>query len=182
MSLLRAILAAVAVLALDGCAVWLIPGPLPYGPVPREASVPEGYSGPTAFIRDSALARDDAAVDYFFVSEVDGRSVGRNLDTARAIHRLPGERGFAPLKTPEFGRFVPAAPLLVKLEGRSAYPTPIQEMSNFLHMYGVSEILAVELEPDQRYIVRGKLGAGVSAVWLEQESSGLRVGRRVEQH
>ena len=176
--LLHAIAAAMSVITLGGCALWLIPGPLPYGPEPREAPIPAGYSGPTAFIRDSALPGEGSRVDYFFVSEVDARSVARNLDTARAISR---GKGFSPLKPLEFGRFVPAVPLIIKLEGRSAHPTPLQEISNILWMHRTSEVLAVELEPDQRYVVRGRLGAGNSEVWLEHEGSGRRIGRRIDQ-
>jgi len=77
-------------------------------------------------------------------------------------------------------RQVPAAVVKLKLEARTAYGAPIQELVMAASMYSVEEVVEAELRPGTRYVVRGQLEEGKTAVWLEEHESGQRVGRMAE--
>jgi hypothetical protein len=154
--------ACIAMLALAGCAT---------------SPVPEGYTGPTATIRDWAVPESSTRARFFYVSEVDGRMIRTSLAATRSQNY---GRGFS-LAPVVIERQVPATVLRLKLEGRTAYGAPIQELVLAAKMYSVEAIIEAELKPNVTYLVRGQLEEGKTAVWLEEEGSGERIGRKVEE-
>ncbi|MEA3156347.1 MAG: hypothetical protein QOK44_3936 [Betaproteobacteria bacterium] len=153
--------ACLTVIALSGCVT---------------SPIPEGYTGPTATIRDSALSDSSTRARFFYVSEVDGRSIRTSLQATRSANH---GRGFS-LSPAVIERQVPAAVVKLKLEGRTAYGAPIQELVMAARMYSVEEVVEAELRPGTRYVVKGRLEEGKTAVWLEEQESRQRVGRTVE--
>ena len=135
--------------------------------------IPEGYAGPTATIRDWAVAEGSNRARFFYVSEVDGKTIRHSLGATRAAN---SGRGFS-LSPVTLDRKVPAKLTTLKMEGRSAYGAPIQEILNSGTMYSVVEVIEVQLKPDGRYVVRGELDAQRQTVWLEDEVSGAKFGR-----
>jgi hypothetical protein len=145
-------------LALAGCAT---------------SPVNEGYTGPTATIRDSANMESDSRALFFFVSEVDGKHVPDSLTHTRSTNY---GKGF--ILTPSIiERKVPARPTILKLEGRTAYGAPIQEIVMASQMYEVTDVIEFEPKPNGRYVVQGTLQPGQKSVWLEDEATHQRVGK-----
>jgi hypothetical protein len=154
--------ACIAILALSACAT---------------SPIPEGYTGPTATIRDWAVPESSTRARFFYVSEVDGRTIRNSLAATRAAN---SGRGFS-LAPVVIERKVPATVLRLKLEARTAYGAPIQELVMAARMYSVEAVIEAELKPNVTYLVRGQLEEGKTAVWLEEEGSGERIGRNVQQ-
>jgi len=48
--------------------------------------VPKGYEGPTAMIRDSAVANTDSQVDFFYVNRIGGRKISESRGTTRNVN------------------------------------------------------------------------------------------------
>jgi hypothetical protein len=111
---------------------------------------------------------------YFFVSEVNGNRIQTNLEAFRAANR---GKGFA-ISAGTLSRAVPAGPAKLKLEGRNAYGAPIQELIMASTMRSVTDLIEVDLKPDEIYQVRGVLSEGKDEVWLEVRGTGERVGKK----
>jgi hypothetical protein len=154
--------ACIAILALSGCAT---------------SPIPEGYTGPTAIIRDSAFSDSSSRARFFYVSEIDGKMIRTSLAASRAQSH---GRGFS-LAPVVIERQVPATRLRLKLEGRTAYGAPIQELFMAARMYSVEAVVEAELKPNATYVVRGHLDDKKSSVWLEDDSSGEQIGRIVDE-
>jgi hypothetical protein len=137
-------------------------------------SVPEGYTGPVAIIKDSVKPLSQSKADFFYVSEIDGKQIE---DSRIKTLRLNQGRGFN--MTPSLiERNVPAQNATFTLVGRTEYAAPILALTNTV--YQVTGKVTFSPETYRSYVVRGELGESYSAVWLEDEVTGKTIGEKIE--
>ena len=87
------------------------------------------------------------------------RSMAAQSHSLQATRSANSGRGFS-LVPIVIERQVPAAVVNLKLEARTAYGAPIQELAMAARMYSVEEVVEAELRPGTRYVVRGQLRRG----------------------
>lgn len=164
MKLSRQLFAALAaVLVLGGCETV-------------NPSVPPGYAGPTATIRDSALATGSGRADFFYLSSIDGKPIEQSRSKT-----LQSNAGNGLNMTPRvIGRPVPAQALQLEIVGRTQHAAPIQALTST--EYQVKGVIAFTPEPNKVYVVKGELGNEYSGVWLVEEDTGNIVGKKIEVH
>ena len=133
--------------------------------------IPDNYSGPLATIRDSAVPETSSRSRFFYVSEIDGRSIDNVLFATRKAN---SGRGFS-LNPVSFARDVPATASTFTLNGKIAYGAPIQEIINSNTIYTVQKKVSFTPKANRTYIVKGTLTADRQEIWLEDD-----VGQRVE--
>jgi hypothetical protein len=140
--------------------------------------LPDGYAGPTATIRDTAVPQGTTRAMFFYVSEIDGQQVRNALHETRG--RNQGRGNFI---TPiPYERKVPVRKVVLKLEARSAHGAPIAEILNSANMYSAEDAIALDVKPNAVYVVKGELTHGSRKVWLEDASTGEQVGARAREH
>lgn len=137
--------------------------------------VPPDYKGPRARIADTAVMETSLRAAYFYVAEWNGNVVENNLSRFRNANR---GRGMS-MSAISHIRDVPAGTTKLKLEARTAYGAPIQELVMAATMRSASQLVEVDLMPDELYEVRGTLADGKDDVWLVLSRTGERVGRMV---
>ena len=135
--------------------------------------IPEGYTGPVAYINDSVTVHGRTVGDFFYVSKVDGKSIDESLSaTGRANY------GQGMVMTPAIiGRPVVAGPATFTIVGRTHYAAPILELTHAT--YQVSGDIAFAPEPNGSYTVKGVLGPDYSGVWIV-DAQGIIVSDKVE--
>jgi len=139
-----------------------------------QPSLPEGYAGPTAMLADSAKVLSGSKVDFYFVESINGKRVENSLLSTESANF---GRGMS--MTPVIvQRPVAAAPLQVDIVARTGYAAPIQAMLGAV--YEVKGRVDLSLEAGKKYFVRGELGEAYSAVWIEEESTGAVIGKKIE--
>ncbi len=138
--------------------------------------IPEGYTGSTATIRDSARPESGSRAIFFYVAKIDGNAIKDSLAVTRQVNYGRG----ASLTPKVIERKVPARPLVLTLEGRTAYGAPIQEIFNTKTMYRVDAIVEFEPAPDRVYVVMGILQQDRTEIWLADDATGERVGKVVQ--
>lgn len=147
--------------ALSGCATF-------------SPSVPEGYKGPVAIIKDSVKPHSEKKADFFYVSEIDGKRIEDSRIKTLNVNR---GRGFN--MTPSvIERNVPAQQATFTLVGRTEYAAPILALTNTV--YQVTGKVTFSPETYRSYVVRGELAENYSAVWLEDEVTGKAIGQKIE--
>ncbi len=157
----KPVVAAVLLVALGGCAT-------------TAPSVPEGYSGPVAIIKDSVKPWSKSKADFFYISEIDDRRIE---DSRTRTLRMNQGRGFS-MSPSVVERNVPAQKATFTLVGRTEYAAPILALTKTV--YQVTGKITFSPETYRNYVVRGELGENYSAVWLEDEASGKTVGEKIE--
>jgi hypothetical protein len=110
------------------------------------------------------------------VAKVDGNAIPESLAVTRQVNYGRG----ASLTPKVIERKVPARPLVLTLEGRTAYGAPIQEIFNTKTMYSVNATVEFEPAPDRAYVVSGILQQDRTEIWLADEATGERVGKIVQ--
>jgi hypothetical protein len=136
--------------------------------------VPDGYAGPTARINDTSHPRSSTSVDFFYVSEVNGREIPNSVTETRSANY---GRGFN--MTPQVtSRLVPAEPSTFKIYGRTEHAAPILALVN--KVYEVSGTSTFTPLPDHLYRVVGELQPDHSAVWIEDVDTQQMVGQKIE--
>lgn len=133
--------------------------------------IPAGYSGPIATIRDSTQSESSNRAQFYFLSEIDGRTVENALTVTRGTNY---GKGFS-LTPVDYSREIPAQTAVFTLNGKIGYGAPIEELFNSKTVYSVTKKFTFTPESNKAYIVRGQLTADKQEVWLEDES-----GSRVE--
>jgi hypothetical protein len=137
--------------------------------------VPEGYTGPIAYISDSAHAAGSTRGDMFYVTHVNGQRIS---DRAASTRSANYGRGFR--MTPSvIGRKIPAqGPTTFTIMGRTQVGAPIQAL--FVTMFEVTGDVTFTPQPDRTYIVRGVLGKDYSAVWIEDVQTSEVIDKKIE--
>ncbi|MGQ0711712.1 MAG: hypothetical protein ACT4NV_18410 [Rhodoferax sp.] len=135
--------------------------------------VPEGYSGPTATIRDSGFAEDSTKAQMFAVVEIDGERV-MNAFWASA-QRSHGQGPMLSTEYPE--RKVKAVPQRLTLSGSHATGAPIHAMASQLlgTFFSVEGVVEFTPQPNGVYVVKGELSKAKSSVWIEDAQTGQRL-------
>ncbi|MBI5257959.1 MAG: hypothetical protein HY855_15760 [Burkholderiales bacterium] len=139
-----------------------------------QASEPEHQ--PSAVVADSALGGGRSGAAFFFVSEVNGTPLARNILVAS---RAASVGHGADLQVRPFARALPAGRSTIKLAARFAYAAPIQTLFQAGADYAVEGVVEVELRPGTRYRVTGVLDAFRREVWLVEDATDKRVGSKV---
>lgn len=159
---LTTIFTAALAIFLSGCFVTYSP------------SVPEGYAGPLANVKDSADIRSEQEVVFFYLAAIDGADI-KNSPTETRIAN--SGRGFhmTPLV---LDHDIPARETTVTIIGRNEYAADILAIMN--PVYQVKGDVAFRPDSDGAYIVKGELKEDYSAVWIEDLKTGEIVTTKVE--
>lgn len=137
-------------------------------------SVPEGYTGPVAVIKDSVKPLSQSKADFFYISEINDQRVE---DSRARTLRINQGRGFS-MSPSVIERNVPAQKATFTIVGRTEYAAPILALTNTV--YQVTGKVTFSPETYRHYVVRGELGQNYSAVWLEDEATGKLIGEKIE--
>lgn len=137
-------------------------------------SVPEGYTGPVAIIKDSVKPLSQSKADFFYISEINEQRIE---DSRLRTLRMNQGRGFN-MSPSVIERNVPARMATFTLVGRTEYAAPILALTNTV--YQVTGRITFSPETYRSYVVRGELSENYSAVWLEDEATGKTVGEKIE--
>lgn len=140
-----------------------------------QPSIPEGYTGPRATVKDSVLKHSASKADFFYLDKVDGRDIETSL-TATFQHNYGGGLTMTPVV---IRNDVPAQNIRVEIVGRTYHAAPIQSFTNT--EYRVAGEVDFAPEAGRVYTVKGILGEKYSAVWIETED-GKSASRKVEIH
>lgn len=139
--------------------------------------VPEGYSGPTAYITDSGRAEDGRKAQIFALTDIDGNRI---MNSFWASTNASQGQGFA-LTVVISNRQVPAKPMKVTLKGSHATAAPIHAMASQMAgtFFSVEGTVDFSPQPDGKYAVRGELKKDASAVWIEDVATGQPVTEKI---
>ena len=155
----KIILAGLVALAVAGCAT---------------EPLPDNYSGPTATIGDTDTRRSEHSVDFFFVSEYNGKSVNNALIATRQANY---GQGFA-MSPMKWSRQVPTVESTFRIEGQTHYAAPILDVIHKIyHVSGELKFTPVE---HHVYLVKGELNEEHSIVWIEDEDTHEVIGKKFE--
>jgi len=136
--------------------------------------VPKDYTGPLAYISDSTAPSETPGVDFFVLDAVNGQAI---QDSISATMSANYGRGFY-MDPKVIGRDVPAREASFEVLGMTHYAAPILAMTNTV--YKLNGTVTFTPAPNGRYVIKGKLGAGYSAVWIEEVDTGKIVGQKIE--
>jgi hypothetical protein len=137
--------------------------------------VPDGYTGSTATVKDSMrVSPGDSCGEFFFLHEYAGKSTDNAL---QASGRDNAGSGLTIRVVHEFSRQVPARVAAFFIVARTHCAAPIQEMTGTVRLVGGN----VDFTPEGGgiYVIRGELTPDHSAVWLEDEKTGVQVGNKL---
>lgn len=138
-------------------------------------SIPSGYSGPQAVIKDSVMVYSPRKADFFYLSKVDGQEVlNSRLRTNRA------NQGQGMYMTPVVvENAIPAAKTIkLSIEGRTEYAAPVLVLTGTV--YQIKGTIEFIPEPGKTYLVKGVLGKEYSAVWIEDQQSNTIINKKIE--
>jgi hypothetical protein len=132
-----------------------------------------GSSAPIATIRDGGRSESSSKALIFYVQAVNGKSVDNSLHETTIAYHGQG-MNFAPI-------FVERQVLAegeVRLELRAAihFGAPILALMNAGKNYDATQIIRLQPKPNAVYVVNGELTEARSAVWLEDDATGEKVG------
>lgn len=152
-------LAALALLPLAGC-------------VATAPTVPAGYTGPIAYVRDTGKTAGVARGELFFVAEIDGRPIHNSDAETRRKSAGRGRNLYLGL----VHHTVPATPIRLKIVAKHATAAPIEEivMRARDQYREVTREVEFTPKPDGRYRVAGSLQTPPQ-VWIEDEATNERV-------
>jgi hypothetical protein len=137
------------------------------------APIPSNHAGPTARIRDTAIAESSRRAQFYYVAEIDGQKIDNALFETRKTN---SGRGFSQVVADApFERDVAARPTTLKLRATIAYGAPILEIANASTVYAVEKTINFLVQPYKSYVVKGQLTADKQDVWLEDFITGQRV-------
>ncbi len=129
-------------------------------------SIPDGYTGPTATIKDTAKKIDSGKADIFYLSHIDGKEIiNSRSETMGASY---GRGNY--LSMVILNNSVPAQEHSFTIVGRTEYAMPIRALTGTV--YEVKGDVVFSPIPSEAYIVKGTLSEEKSAVWIEKISDG----------
>ena len=149
----RMVLLIIAAVLLNGCATY-------------QTTIPDGYTGPTATIKDTAKIIDSGKADFFYLSYIDGKRIeDSRIKSMIASH---GQGNY--LSIVLLDNSVPAEEHIFTIVGRTEYAMPIRALSGTV--FEVKGDVAFSPEANEKYVVKGSLSEEKSIVWIEKVSSG----------
>jgi len=145
------------------------------GCVSYAPTIPTGYAGPRAKVRDTALTHSSSKVDFFCVDKVNGGNVEDSGTRTRVANQ---GQGF--MMNPQFvdHEFPAGQAVKLTLRARTQYAADILALTN--PVYEVKGEISFTPEADHTYAVKGVLGESYSAVWLEDTATQHVVDRKIE--
>jgi len=138
-------------------------------------SLPEGYTGPKAFLDDSAKVYDRTKADFFVAEKIGDATVENSIvkTTRMNYGRGPSMTVYTVSNTVVAGQ-----PLHVGIKGRTHYAAPILELTHTV--YQIRGDVDFTPEVGRHYVVKGELSETHSAVWIEDGESHEVIGRKIE--
>ena len=166
------------------CMVLLVAGLVLLTGCQTTSTLPTGYDGPIATIRDSATTdQKHLAVlskkyylraDFFVVTHIEGKRVNNSIGHTASVHSGLGG-GFQPLI---IDRQVVAGKVTLDIAGRTHFGAPINELLS-AKADPVAGKVSFTAAPGRTYVVKGRLAEGKSMVWVEDAATGRAVSQRV---
>lgn len=141
---------------------------------PFKTAIPDGYTGPTAVLKDSANVMSTSKADMYYALAVDDN----NIDNMRFKTRRQNEGRGMMMNVVEAERQIAAKQTKVSVTARTIYAAPILAIAGTV--YQVQGDIVFTPEPNKSYVVRGALDESYSAVWIEEELTKTVVGEKVE--
>lgn len=148
-------------------------------------TLPSGYTGATASIKDSVVADTKhlavlaktyyTRADFFVVTHIDGKRITNSIGHTAAVHSGLGG-AFQPIL---LDRKVVAGKVTLDIEGRTHFGAPIGQLLS-AKTYPVSGKVTFVAAPNRAYVVKGRLGEGRSTVWIEDAATGRVVTKRIK--
>lgn len=144
--------------------------------------VPEGYTGAVATISDSGnseggYSEGSSKAQLFALTDIDGNSIMDSFRATRIASYLHG-----PLLTVEISsRQVPAKPMKATLMASHITGAPIHAIASQLAgtFHTVAGTVDFSPKPNGKYVVKGELKKGASAVWIEDAETGKAVTEKI---
>jgi hypothetical protein len=155
-------------------AVWSAVIALLLGCTPFASPVPKGYKGPVAIVKDSVRKISESKAEFFYITHIDGKRVE---DSRFRWLMLNPERGLK-LRPAAIERNVPALISTFSVVGKAEYTeSSLARMNNAVEVEGAITFAPLTY---RHYIVRGELGEKYSAIWIEDEETGKKIGEKIE--
>ena len=133
----------------------------------------QGASAPIATIRDGGRSESSSKALLFFVKEINGKSVENSLsETSKASY------GQGMQVTPIFleRQVLAEGELRLELRAEVYFAAPILVLISIGKNYDATAVIRLQPKPNAVYIVNGELSQARSAVWLEDDATGEKVG------
>lgn len=132
------------------------------------------YTGPSARIKDSfSNVTGTTKADLYYLDGIDGRGVRNAFDETFDLNYGHG----MVLSPRAYERSVPAKEARYQLHGRTYFAAPILEMAG--HAFQIEGEVVLSPEAGETYVVKGELAADHSAIWVENERTGARLGNKL---
>lgn len=137
-------------------------------------SLPEGYVGPKAVIKDSATVHSGSKVDYFGATKLDGKDIrSSRIESLSANYG----RGFS-MSPVVLNREIPAGKTIkMFLQGRTEYAAPILALTHAV--YQVEGEISFVPKEGHTYEVKGILNDELASVWLEDSVTKELVDKKI---
>lgn len=135
----------------------------------------EQTSGPVAMLNDSYQTLSRSKGNLYYVEKLDGVKIKNALTATAAATSGMGSQ----LVARGASRPIPARKLTLHLVGRTYHAAPIGQIMGAGSNYLVEGTVEFTPEANQNYLVKGTLGEGYSAVWVEN-MAGERVSEIVK--
>lgn len=138
-------------------------------------TIPQGYTGPRATIRDTAMVHSPSKVDFFITEKVNGGQVENSIGKTLSANY---GRGF--MMEPKFEEHeLPAGQTAtVSVRARTLHAAPILALTQAV--YEAKGEITFTPEENHIYAVKGTLGENYSAVWIEDTGTQQVVGKKIE--
>ena len=159
----KILLVLVLLLTLGGCATYKM--------------VPDGYTGPTVPIDDSANNENSTKGRLFYVAAINGIEIS---NARSATGRASYGQGFRLTAVGAY-RSVKVEPMKLRLVGTHVTAAPIHEIAsratgNFFTVEGDVDFLPIA---GRKYVVTGELTKEVASVWIADAETGAPVTAKI---
>lgn len=131
-----------------------------------QPTIPEGYTGPTATIQDTAKSIDSGKADLFYLSHIDGKEIESSSFETRSASHGKGNN----LTTVLLNNRVTAEEHTFTIVGRTMYAMPIRALAGTV--YEIKGDVTFTPIPNEAYILKGSLSEEGSSIWIEKVPGG----------
>jgi len=141
---------------------------------PYKRSMPENYTGPSAYILDTIQMDGESKGDFFYLSEIDGQMV---KNARSETYKYTQGKGMT-MYPVEYSRQVPALQNNFKIVGRTGYAAPILTLTGTV--YEVEGIIKFTPAADKTYQIKGLLSESSSSVWIEDMETKEIISNKIQ--
>jgi hypothetical protein len=144
------------------------------GCTPFASPMPKNYAGPIAIAKDSVKKLSERKAEFFYITHINGKRVEDSR--FRWLMRNP-DRGLT-LRPEAIERNFPALISTFTVAGTTEHTeSSLARMNNAIEVKGTITFIPLNYH---HYIVRGELGEKYSAIWIEDEETGQKIGEKIE--